>query len=68
MVHPIKKYREAEGLTQEELAEKLGVSRAMVGLVESGERQIDPTEVGRWAKVTGITREQLRPDIFGRAA
>lgn len=32
----IKKYRSERGLTQEELAEKVGVSRVYIGYVEQG--------------------------------
>ena len=64
MGHPVREFRKRERLTQAALAEKLHVSRAMVGLVESGDRQIDPTEIGKWELVTGIPREQLRADVF----
>lgn len=67
MDHPVRQYRERERLTQAALAKKLRVSRAMVGLVESGARQIDPSEVGKWEQVTGIPREELRADVFVRA-
>lgn len=66
MVHPIKKYRKERGLTQAALAKKLHVSRAYVGLVESGDRQIDPGEIAKWEEVTGVPREVLRADVFER--
>lgn len=68
MTHPVRQYREKEGLTQAQLAKKLRVSRAMVGLVETGDRDIDPAEVAHWEAITGIPREKLRPDIFEAAA
>lgn len=68
MSHPVTDYRKKNGLTQAELAEQLGVSRSFVGLVEAGERQIDPVDVALWERVTGVSRKRLRPDVFGAAA
>jgi transcriptional regulator with XRE-family HTH domain len=67
MAHPIRDYRTKEGLSQDELAERLGVSRQMVGLVETGERRIAAEDVAEWERKTGIPRAKLRPDIFGKA-
>ncbi len=41
------------GLTQVEVAEKLGKPQSYVSKVESGERRIDPIELERFAKVYG---------------
>jgi transcriptional regulator with XRE-family HTH domain len=68
MAHPIRKYRVQQGMTQQELADRLGVSRALVGLVETGERQINPHDVAKWEKVTGVPREKLLPEVFRSAA
>lgn len=68
MTHPVREYRDKEGLSQEELAEKVGVSRQMVGLIETGERRIAAEDVAAWERTTGIPRAKLRPDIFGKAA
>lgn len=62
--HPLRQYREKEGLTQEQLAEKLGISRQMVGLIESGDRRVPAECVADWESKTGIPRPKLRPDIF----
>lgn len=45
----VKWARHRQGLTQEELAEKAGVSRAMVGNIESGIRKM-PREISKIAK------------------
>lgn len=68
MEHPIREYREKEGLSQEDLAEKIGVSRQMIGFIESGDRRIAAEDVADWERKTGIPRAKLRPDIFGKAA
>lgn len=42
--YKIKEYREAEGLTQEELAKKSNVSRAIISSLESGSRNVTTTD------------------------
>lgn len=66
--HPLVAYREQHGLTQQELADKLDVSRGLVSLIESGERSITPENAKDWEGKIGIPREKLCPEIFGRAA
>ena len=68
MNHPLRKYREQHGLTQGQLAKKLGVSRQMVGLIESGEREITAENAVEWEGELDIPRAKLRPDIFEAAA
>lgn len=65
--HPLREYREKQALSQEELADKLGVSRQMVGLIEAGDRRITPEKALEWEGITGIPKEQLS-DVFKRAA
>lgn len=64
----MKAYREQAGLSQEELAEKLGVSRQMVGFIETGERSVTPQKALEWEKLIPLSKEVLCPDIFGQAA
>jgi transcriptional regulator with XRE-family HTH domain len=63
--HPLRQYREKRGLNQEELADLLGVSRQMVGLIESGARRVTPENAKAWAGITGISKAALCPEIFG---
>lgn len=66
--HPLVEYREKHGLTQQELADKLKVSRGLISLIESGERPITAQNAKDWEGILGIPREKLCPEIFGRAA
>lgn len=66
--NPLKAYREVHNLSQQEVADKLGVSRQMVGFLETGEREFTAEMAVKLEKELGIPREQVRADLFGRAA
>jgi DNA-binding transcriptional regulator YdaS (Cro superfamily) len=51
--------------TQKDIAERVGVSQAAVSQWDSGEKKISPKNVKKIEKLFGISREQLRPDIYG---
>lgn len=61
--HPITAFRESHGLTQTQLAEKLGVKGATVTRWENGNRRIDDDLVGTVADFTNIPVCKLRPDL-----
>ena len=61
MNHIFADYRDKHGLTQAELAERIGVSRQMVNFIENGERNITPENADAWGKKLGIPREKLHP-------
>ena len=63
MVHPLKHYRDARGLTQEALAARLGVTSITVSRWETGARKIDRRQLPRVVKETVISAIELRPDI-----
>lgn len=65
--HPLRAYRDSNNLSQEELANRLGVSRQMVGLIEAGARAITAKRAKDWEVKTGIPREVMCPEIFGTA-
>ena len=66
--HPITVWRAGEGLSQKDLAAKLGVTRWSVVAIETGRRKPSFTLVQSIVDLTGIPREALRPDVFGEAA
>ena len=61
--HPIKAWRESEGLTQEGAAARFGVTKATVSRWEAGTRQPGPERLPRIATATGISKRVLRPDL-----
>tara|TARA_R110000868_G_scaffold405245_2_gene684496 strand:- start:1044 stop:1268 length:225 start_codon:yes stop_codon:yes gene_type:complete len=69
--HPLKTYRVANGLSQEEMAAKLAVSSVSVSRWETGARKIDTDLVPSISEKTGIPKAELRPDLaalFNEAA
>jgi transcriptional regulator with XRE-family HTH domain len=48
------RYREDAGLTQAELAEKLGQYQSFVARLESGQRRVDVVEFLNFARVLGF--------------
>ncbi len=54
IIERVTKLREQSGLTQEEVANKLGISRQRWILVEKGERDLSTEELGKLAELFGI--------------
>ncbi len=50
----LREAREAAGLTQAEVAKKLGVYATFVSKVESGERRVDVVELSQICRVYGV--------------
>ena len=55
----IKLLRKELGLTQEEVAKQLGVSRATVSQMESGERKITAEELYKLANIFNVTADEI---------
>ena len=55
----IKQLREAQGLSQSELAAKLGVNRSAVSRWESGEKNPELTNLVRMADLFDVTLDYL---------
>ncbi|MFO0905827.1 MAG: helix-turn-helix transcriptional regulator [Pirellulales bacterium] len=51
----IREYREAAGLTQVELAERIGETQSYVSKVERGERRLDLVQLGVFCKAIGVS-------------
>lgn len=64
MGNPLKAYREQESLSQQDIAERIGISRQMVGFLENGERDFTAEMALRIEDALGINRVLMRPDLF----
>ena len=56
-------YRKAQGLTQDDLGKRLGVSRETVNRWECRRRVIAIEMLPKIARLTGIPAKSLRPDL-----
>ncbi|MGG3279061.1 helix-turn-helix domain-containing protein [Paenibacillus solani] len=56
----IRAFRKLKGLTQQELAERTGISLAVLGAVERGNRRPEEQVLIRIADVLGITLQELK--------
>lgn len=61
------KYRQDHDLTQEALAEQLGITKASICRFERGDRKPSVKRVDEITKITGIPRHELRPDVWSAA-
>jgi DNA-binding transcriptional regulator YdaS (Cro superfamily) len=52
--------------TQTDLSCAIGVSQPVVSEWLGGKAKIPPKRASEIAKLTGIPREEIRPDIFGK--
>lgn len=55
----IKRHREAQGLSQEELAEESGLHRNYIGGIERGERNVGVRAIFRLARALKVTPAKL---------
>jgi transcriptional regulator with XRE-family HTH domain len=63
MSHPLQVWRERRKLTQNDVAEMVGVDRVTVTRWENGSRLIDVPLLPAVAQATGIPAAKLRPDL-----
>ena len=55
----LREAREYRGLSQDEVARHIGVSRSAISLMESGTRNVSAVEFSRLAKLYKVTMESL---------
>lgn len=58
----IRAFRKLKGYTQQQLAEKSGVSLAVLGALERGNRRADDQILNKIANNLGITLTELKPE------
>lgn len=59
----LKRARIGLGLTQQEVAKKVGVSRVTICRWESGDRMPTPDYIRKLSKAVGLSWRRLRPDL-----
>ncbi|WP_434748587.1 helix-turn-helix domain-containing protein [Paenibacillus amylolyticus] len=60
LANRIRAFRKLKGLTQHELAAGTGISLAILGTIERGNRKVTPQELGKIAGVLAISIEELQ--------
>ena len=55
----VRQERKVKGLSQEELAEKAGVHRTYIGMIERGEKNITLTNIRKIASALGVSISDL---------
>lgn len=58
--------RKSAGLTQEELASRVGRDQTFISLIERGQRRVDVIEFVRIAKAMGADPARLFEDVLNR--
>lgn len=61
MDNRLKELRKAKKLTQEQLADMVGVSQSLIALIEKGKRDIDFTLAEQLAKALNVKPYELMP-------
>lgn len=62
MAQRIRAFRKLKGYTQNELAERMQVSIAVIGAIERGTRKADPKIIRKISEVLGIDPNELTAD------
>ena len=60
----LRKAREAAGLTQEDVARKLGLSRSSIAQIELGNRSVSSLELDQLARLYGRSLDELLAEAF----
>ncbi|WFR65471.1 helix-turn-helix transcriptional regulator [Paenibacillus amylolyticus] len=60
LANRIRAFRKLKGLTQHELAAETGISLAILGTIERGNRKVSQQELDRISDVLAISTEELQ--------
>ncbi|MEC0126451.1 helix-turn-helix domain-containing protein [Paenibacillus pabuli] len=60
LANRIRAFRKLKGLTQQELAAETGISLAILGMIERGNRKVSERELNLIAGVLSISTEELQ--------
>lgn len=66
VVETLRAYRLANGLTQRQLADRIGRDQSWISLIEGSQRRVDVVEFVEIAKALGVNPAKLLADIAGR--
>lgn len=64
-ISPLKAWRKAANKNTEDAAREAGVTPAMWSRWENERRQVPAERVLDLERITGVSRHDLRPDVFG---
>jgi len=62
LAYRIRAFRKLKGYTQQQLAEKTGLSLVLIGSIERGNRKATPQIVDKIALALGISSQELNPE------
>lgn len=60
LIDTLVEHRKSKKMTQQELADKLGISRQNISKIETGTRRIDVVELNDWLKALGIKVDLIK--------
>lgn len=60
----VRKLREQSGMTQNQLAQSLGISAVYVRKIERGDRRPSNTIAERYVKQFGLSADRIFPDVY----
>ncbi len=63
IIHPLRSYREATGITLDELSIRIGTTKATLSQIETGKRLVSQELLPKIREVTDIPARVLRPDL-----
>lgn len=62
----LRQMRELKGLTQQQVAERMGTTQTNISKCERGERRLDVIELRQWCFVLGVEAHDFLKELSGR--